>query len=58
MDMNTRPIITLKRGKEAALQRRHAWVFSGALMPPPVGLERGTWVHLAGPDGTLLATGT
>ena len=56
--MKTLPILTLKRGKEAALNRRHPWVFSGALVPPPAGLERGTWIHLAGHDGTILATGT
>ena len=28
---NERPIITLKRGKEASLKRRHQWIFSGAI---------------------------
>lgn len=52
------PVLKLKPGKEAALQRRHPWIFSGAFLVGQPMPERGAWVHVADVKGSILATGT
>ena len=49
--------IILKKGKEESLQRRHPWVFSGAIARAPEGLEEGERVAVRASDGTLLGSG-
>lgn len=49
--------IRLKPGKERSIERRHPWVFSGALMPGHEKLADGTVVHLLTPEKKVLATG-
>jgi 23S rRNA (cytosine1962-C5)-methyltransferase len=42
--MKTLPFILLKAGKEKSLQRRHPWIFSGAIQKVPDGLQEGDFV--------------
>ncbi len=49
--------IKLKKGKEESLQRRHPWIFSGALQSVPQGIEEGDLVTVRASDGTLIGTG-
>jgi 23S rRNA (cytosine1962-C5)-methyltransferase len=55
--MNTYPILKLKPGKEKSLQRRHPWVFSGALMQEIKKTPEGTLVNVCDINGSYLATG-
>lgn len=50
------PIIRLKKGKTASLERRHPWLFSGALAEGQQLPKDGSLVHVAGPDGQICAT--
>jgi len=50
-------IITLKKGKEASLIRKHPWVFSGAIASNCESLEDGALVAVQSWNGTYLATG-
>lgn len=49
--------IILKKGKEESLERRHPWVFSGAIARTPSSLEEGEWVEVRSFDGRLLGRG-
>lgn len=49
--------IVLKKGKEESLQRRHPWVFSGAIARLPEDIGEGEWVEVTSHDGTLLGRG-
>ena len=49
--------IILKKGKEESLQRRHPWVFSGAIARTPSSIEEGERVEVRSFDGTLLGRG-
>ena len=40
------PKITLKKGKEVSLKRRHHWVFSGAIAKSDPGIENGQLVRV------------
>ncbi len=51
------PEITLKRGKEDSLDRRHPWVFSGAIASLPQGLEEGETVKVLTCEGRLIGIG-
>lgn len=51
------PTIELKRGKEALLNRRHPWIFSGAIYQVPKGTEDGSLVWVADAKGNVRATG-
>jgi 23S rRNA (cytosine1962-C5)-methyltransferase len=51
------PIITLKKDKEKSLQRRHPWIFSGAIFPPSHPLEDGTVVYVSDISKNIIATG-
>ena len=53
-----RAIITLKRGKEASLKRRHPWIFSGAIDESGKNqLEDGAMVDVYSHSGEYLCTG-
>ena len=49
--------LILKKGKEESLERRHPWVFSGAIARTPSGLTEGEWVEVRSHDGRLLGRG-
>lgn len=49
--------IVLKKGKEESLQRRHPWVFSGAIARTPADIREGEWVEVLAHDGALLGRG-
>jgi 23S rRNA (cytosine1962-C5)-methyltransferase len=51
------PTLTLKRGKEESLSRRHPWIFSGALYPPKEPISDGEKVCVVQSNGRVLATG-
>jgi 23S rRNA (cytosine1962-C5)-methyltransferase len=42
--MNISGIIRLKRGKEISVQRRHPWIFSGAIQLVEGAPPEGSWV--------------
>lgn len=54
--MNAKKVI-LKRGKEVALQRRHPWIFSGAVFKAEGNPQNGDIVHVYSAEGKALATG-
>lgn len=49
--------ITLRKGKEESLSRRHPWVFSGAVARIDDGIEEGDRVTIVTADGDLIGTG-
>lgn len=49
--------IILKPGKEESLQRRHPWVFSGAIAKLPENLKEGELVEVVSSNGKTLALG-
>lgn len=49
--------VILKKGKEINLERKHPWIFSGALHSVDKGLEAGEHVHVVDHTGAVLATG-
>ena len=49
--------VVLKRKKEESLQRRHPWVFSGAIATLPENLEEGERVVVKSNDGEVLGVG-
>lgn len=51
------PVLRLKKGKERSVLNRHPWIFSGALLPEPAGLEDGDLVCVSNTEGEILATG-
>lgn len=51
------PTIYLKKNKEGSLQRRHPWVFSGAVQNVTPGVKTGQIVDVIGQDGFLLGRG-
>lgn len=51
------PRLTLRPGKEQSLQRRHPWVFSGAIASADRHPEEGDLVDLYTASGTFLARG-
>lgn len=51
------PVVRLKRGKEESLDRRHPWVFSGAIAVLPRDLDEGDNVGVVTADGRLVGTG-
>lgn len=52
------PIVTLQAGKEKNVLFRHPWIFSGALVKRPEGVEHGDIVRVADEKGTVIGTGT
>lgn len=49
--------VILKKGKEAILQNRHMWIFSGAIQSYPENYEDGSICPIFSHDGHLLAHG-
>lgn len=50
-------IVRLKRGKERSIQRKHPWVFSGAVQSISEELTDGQMVQVVDTDDNLLGTG-
>ena len=57
MNNHTLPRITLRPGKEKSLQRRHPWVFSGAIARKDKDLHDGDIVDIYDARNQYLATG-
>lgn len=55
--MSTYPSLKLKPGKEKSLERRHPWVFSGALMQEIRQTPEGSVVNVTDVNGRFLACG-
>jgi 23S rRNA (cytosine1962-C5)-methyltransferase len=55
--MNVYPNLKLKPGKEKSLERRHPWVFSGALQADSKETPEGCLVNVCTINGEYLATG-
>ena len=51
------PILSVRKGKEEAISRRHPWIFSGAIFSKPEGLTDGDVVRVLDHKGDHLATG-
>lgn len=49
--------VLLKPGKEAAVLRRHPWIFSGAIGRKDEGIKEGDVVEILSSEGRYLATG-
>lgn len=49
--------IILKKGKEESLQRRHPWIFSGAIAQMDSSIEEGDMVTVYQADGELVGCG-
>jgi 23S rRNA (cytosine1962-C5)-methyltransferase len=50
-------VVTLKRGKESSLQRKHPWVFSGAIHKITGDPADGNWVKVEDAEGKTLGFG-
>lgn len=50
-------MLTLKKGKEASILRRHHWIFSGALAQIPDTLNPGDWVTIQSAQKQILGHG-
>jgi 23S rRNA (cytosine1962-C5)-methyltransferase len=55
--MEIKGIITLKKGKETSVQRRHPWLFSGAIEHTEGELTDGDWVTVMQAGGKVLGHG-
>lgn len=51
------PKIILHKGKEKSLERRHPWIFSGAIRDTPKGIKEGDVVEVYAAGGQFLAMG-
>lgn len=51
------PKIILHKGKEKSLERRHPWIFSGAIRDTPEGIKEGDVVEIYAAGGQFLAMG-
>lgn len=51
------PNVHLKRGKEISIQRRHHWIFSGAIHSILGNMSEGDLVQVVDMEGKFLATG-
>lgn len=51
------PVLTVRKGKEEAISRKHPWIFSGAIFSKPEGLKDGDVVRVLNAKGKHLATG-
>lgn len=49
--------VFLAKGKERALERRHPWVFSGAIQRSDKSISEGDWVEVCSSAGQVLALG-
>ncbi|GGZ32725.1 SAM-dependent methyltransferase [Echinicola pacifica] len=55
--MENYPAITLKKGKDASIRRRHHWVFSGAIAQADPQIQDGDIVRVLCSKGEFLAIG-
>ena len=55
--MTTLPIVSLKPGKEFAIQRLHPWIFSGAIAKTEQGISDGDLVEVRSSDGAKVGIG-
>ena len=51
------PVIRLKKGKENSLQRKHPWIFSGAIEPVDERINDGDLIELNDSQGNFLGFG-
>jgi 23S rRNA (cytosine1962-C5)-methyltransferase len=51
------PILSVRKGKEEAISRKHPWIFSGAIFSKPENIEDGEVVRVLDHKGQHLATG-
>src|SRR3989338_1794596 len=51
------PSVLLKPGRTKSIQRRHPWIFSGAIGSVVGDPQPGATVDVCAPDGTRLAAG-
>jgi 23S rRNA (cytosine1962-C5)-methyltransferase len=49
--------VTLKKGKAYSIERRHPWVFSGAIQRTDSSVQDGSWVRVLDEKGNVLAIG-
>ncbi len=49
--------IYLKKGRERSLEKRHPWIYSGAIERMPEGLQSGEIIEICAHDKTFLAKG-
>ena len=57
MPTSSDPVVTLKPGKHRSLERRHPWVFSGAIAHVAGDPQPGATVAVRSADGALLGIG-
>lgn len=57
VSLSNLPKITLHKGKDEALKRKHPWVFSGAVAKAPTTLTDGDLVQVESHSGRFLAIG-
>lgn len=57
MQQNNMVTITLKKGKQESLLRRHPWIFSGAIHSASGEVEEGSLVDVHTSDGQFIARG-
>ncbi len=55
--MNTSKVITLKKGREQSILRKHPWVFSGAIQQLDGNSTDGDWVKVCDHSGEILGFG-
>ena len=51
------PKVSLKKGKEKPLARKHPWIFSGAIARQEESIEPGEWVEVTDYEGNTLGFG-
>lgn len=55
--MEYKGIVVIKKGREENLNRKHPWVFSGAILKKPDSLEDGDLVQLSDVSGKIMGFG-
>ena len=48
-------VVRIKAGRERSFERRHPWIFSGAIDAEPTDIELGATVRVESADGAFLA---
>ena len=52
------PVVRLNPGRDGSVLHGHPWIFSGAIAEKLTGLANGDFVHVAGSDNSIIATGS
>ena len=55
--MSALPVVTLRKGRDSSVRRRHPWIFSGAVASIEGDAAPGTNVLVRSADGEVLGTG-